>query len=961
MRNVIVCLLVFAVGSQTPLRAEQKGTPAPADAEVAAVAAGDAIPDLQQGEGPAPEKVRKAGEDWFLHFYGTRGWIHGHVTAQANRARQILITHVPPQSAVRHQIQVGDVILGVNGKPFDRHPVYQFRESSLHAQQKDEGLTLTMWRKGWEAPRTLDIEPRDPRPDFTQGDTIDLTQKDMPVDRNLGATGARGWIYGNPLRAHQILITKVHEGSPAEGLLKEGDVIVGVGDTLFTTDARKAFGMALTEAETREGRGQLKLLRWRDGVTEPVTLQLDVMGSYSATTPWDCEKSRKILERACAYTLRNGVQHGGVLGIPAIVRTLGLMATGNAHYMPVVREHVYALVDKVAESGDEPPVWSYPSWGWGYANLLLSEYYLLTREETVLPAIRKYSSALALGQAVSGTWGHGMAPNDTVTGKPHGALGGYGTMNQISTICWTSLVLAKRCGVTDPEIELAIANGHKFLSYFIDIGTVTYGDNLSGGLKHDDNGKTSAAAVGFAAFGDEAGTRFCSRMTVASHDVREEGHTGNYWSFLWGALGAARAGQEACAAFLHQDSWRYDLERRFDGGFEYQGKIGMGNGVDPETGIQRAMSEHTTPHWDTTGARILMYCLPRKQLVITGRDILTTELSAAEASDAIDAGSCPAGIDLARKYDHDTPTQLLKRLGSWSPVVRVQAAKSLAGKEGDPVPALRAMLASPDRYVRYGACTGLQHLGTRAQPAVADLVALLDTEDRVLRIRVIQALGTTDDMRAVEALFEMAQREFPADTYSITYRYIAEALFGRVDSLVEKARTVEDRELLLGTTQRFLRSVTGHCRTIVADNMVDALSPEDIKRLWGDLDHAFYTPATTYNTAIQLKILRLMAAHHVKEGIDRCVWYLTNMRGHGSEKRVPEVLEILLEYNVHATYTIPQLRDVADYFENREQDFPKNLSLQKAEAVRETIRKLEAMTEQDRTPARLISIAEGWK
>jgi len=35
------------------------------------------------------------------------------------------------------------------------------------------------------------------------------------------------------------------------------------------------------------------------------------------------------------------------------------------------------------------------TWFWSYSNLLLTEYYLLTKDETVLPAIEKYSNALA--------------------------------------------------------------------------------------------------------------------------------------------------------------------------------------------------------------------------------------------------------------------------------------------------------------------------------------------------------------------------------------------------------------------------------------------------------------------------------------------------------------------------------------------------------------------------------------
>ncbi len=942
MRTAWTFLAILALG-HAPLAAGETST----------------IPDLLLGQGPTPDQAR--GADWFLHFYGTRGWIHGHTGAEGNRARQLLITHVPPFSQVREQLAVGDVLLGVDGVPFDRHPVYQFREFSHPAQRADEGLTVTMWRRGWDAPRTVEIVPTDPRPDFTRGDTVDLTAEGMSVDRNLGATGARGWMYDRMERANQILVTHVHAGSPAEGVLRAGDVILGIGDEPFVGDARRTFGRALTQAETAGGGGRLHLLRWRDGVTEPVAIQLEVLGSYGDTSPWDCEKSAKILENATAYLERIGTPVGSELGIQALVGSLGLLATGDERLMPRVREHVEALVRRTAGSGEQPPYESYPAWSWGYANLLLTEYFLLTGDRQVLPAIRAFSTAIARGQAMTGTWGHGMAPRDPISGELHGPLGGYGTMNQISTICWISLVLAQRCGVTDPVIEHAIRGKHDFLRDFIDVGTVTYGDNLPGGLLHDDNGKNSAAAVGFALMGDLPGTAFFSRMTVASHAIREDGHTGNYWSDLWGGLGAARAGRQACGAFLLEDAWRFDLERRWDGGFEYQAKAGMGNGVDPDTGRQRVMSEHTTPHWDTTGARLVLYSLPRAKLAITGRDAVTVALTPDEVASVIEAGRPPADAHWPRKYNPLPTPRLLELLASWSPVVREQAARSLAEREDPPVEALRAMLGSVDRYARYGACDALRHLGTGSRAAVGDLIALLGSEDRVLQVGAIQALGATEDMRAVEALLDLAGRETPNDRYDVVRRRIADALFGRTGSLFEQTRRYDDRERLLGATRRFLTSITGHSRTVVAENVLPSLTFEEFRNLWPQIDQATRTSATTYNTAIHMATLRRLQQERVREGIDRAVAYLTGMRGHGSQNRVPEVLEILRGYGAHARVALPGLERAANYFENEEQDFPRHLSIQKAGHVRDMIRELEALEDPGDGDGRLIAIADGWR
>jgi hypothetical protein len=98
----------------------------------------------------------------------------------------------------------------------------------------------------------------------------DLT-RDTAVDRkqtyNLGATGLRGWIFTKAANnldsqqgrtttaSRQILVTHVGTKSPADGLMKVDDIILGAGDKLFSDDARKSIAMAIQEAEKPDNRG----------------------------------------------------------------------------------------------------------------------------------------------------------------------------------------------------------------------------------------------------------------------------------------------------------------------------------------------------------------------------------------------------------------------------------------------------------------------------------------------------------------------------------------------------------------------------------------------------------------------------------------------------------------------------------------------------------------------------------
>ncbi|MDP6525364.1 MAG: DUF6288 domain-containing protein [Kiritimatiellia bacterium] len=335
------------------------------------------VPDLLKGEGPDISKLDNSGGadvTWTLHYHDLRGWMYKDKNGKSDLAKQILISAHNKDSRLGDQCVTGDVILGVNGKMFEKLAVFAWRTAAGKAREDEKPLEVIMWRKGWDAPRNVTLTPEEVELGFLKGYKPTLKEG---VDWNLGATGARGWLhakFADFYHARQIYITKVHEGSPADGVLQEGDVILGIDNKPFSSDARKAFGKALTQAETREAGGRLRLLRWRAGPStklgagkaETVTIQLDVLGSYSKTTPWDCEKSQKILDRACAYLVKNGIRNDGITGGPAIVRSLALMATGNKNYMPVVKEHIdqllKAITPKLSDRMDLPR-WHFHSWG----------------------------------------------------------------------------------------------------------------------------------------------------------------------------------------------------------------------------------------------------------------------------------------------------------------------------------------------------------------------------------------------------------------------------------------------------------------------------------------------------------------------------------------------------------------------------------------------------------------------
>ena len=195
-----------------------------------------------------------------------------------------------------------------------------------------------------------------PVPDLTKEVVTDLNHT-----YHLGPTGARGWIhkvgsYATPddfegyftnEKSRQILITKVEKGSPADGVLVAGDVILGAGKSKFNIDARKAIADAIDDAETEKNKGVLRLLRWRPdksnkegasvrskGKSQWVELKLKVMGTFSDTAPYNCPKSTAIANQTAELIFKE--KRTGRLHIPA----LSLLATGEKKHIAAVKEYI---------------------------------------------------------------------------------------------------------------------------------------------------------------------------------------------------------------------------------------------------------------------------------------------------------------------------------------------------------------------------------------------------------------------------------------------------------------------------------------------------------------------------------------------------------------------------------------------------------------------------------------------
>ncbi|MBM3975180.1 MAG: HEAT repeat domain-containing protein [Planctomycetes bacterium] len=763
-------------------------------------------------------------------------------------------------------------------------------------------------------------------PDLTAGEPIPAGHEH---DWNLGPTGARGWMFCDRMvttDARQIAITKVAAGSPADGVLAVGDVLLGAGGAPFARDPRTELGMAITAAESKAGGGALRLSRWRGGASTEVTVKLPTQGDYSATAPFDCRKSEQLFARGVAALAAQMAdpKYGRRLDpIPRSLNALALLASGDGKHRPVLQREARWAADYRSDSMQ--------TWHYGYVMIFLAEHVLATGDRDALAGLRRLAMEAAKGQSAVGSWGHGFA-------RPDGRLGGYGMMNSPGLPLTIGLVLARQAGVDDPQVADAIERSAKLLRFYVGKGAVPYGDHHPWIETHEDNGKCGMAATLFDLMGEADAATFFSRMSVASHGAeRDTGHTGNYFNVLWALPGVARSGPQATGAWMRAyGGWYADLARRWDGTFAHQGP--------PEP------KPDSYDDWNATGGWLLALGLPRRSLLLTGKRASTAaQLSANDAEALIADGRGWDNKDRKSAYDARSDAELLANLSSWSPVVRERAAMALGRRRAPVVDALVAMLDAKEPHARLGACQALGELRGRGAPAVDALRRTLAADDLWLRVKAAEALAAIGKPAAAavpQLLAMMTQLDPQRDPRAMQQRYLTFALFDR-DGMLGKSLDGVDPEALYVAVRAGLQNQDGRARSNIV-SVYRNLSADAVRPLLPAILRAVVEPAPSgemFADGIRVEGLRVLAKNRIEEGIAALAQYARHQNPWDSQDRTPELMTILLQYGGRAKVALPELRALAEYFDKEEKDFPRNLSIKKVESVRATIAAIEAATE----------------
>ena len=404
----------------------------------------------------------------------------------------------------------------------------------------------------------------------------------------LGITGA----YVTEAKGRcELLVVHVLADTPAAGVLQLDDIIIGANGRLFkdTEDPRPEMGSSLVESQSPELGGILTLQIVR--AAKPLNVKVDLGNtlSYSDTWPFNCEKSRQIRADAVKFVMSQYPWHRYNFWTPTF-----LMACGDEAAMELARRHLLkGLKDQYEDSTGSS------TWVGGPRLMNLCEYYLLTGDSSVLPAIRHQAQGLAWGQYRSGSWTHGGGKGPSVLAPGTGG-GGYGEVNCAGLGAFVGLCMARQCGV-EPyghTLPRSIRFFGKFCGSNLPYGLGSPGGERTGRM---DNGMNSMAAMAFHLLGEDKMAARWARSVCYMWMGRERGHAEGIFGAVWGPVGAALAPKEEFHAFMNQMRWAYEMGRARDGGLTFM-----------------RGSRWTYPNM--TAAYGLFLCLPERRLQILGGD-----------------------------------------------------------------------------------------------------------------------------------------------------------------------------------------------------------------------------------------------------------------------------------------------------------------------------------------------------
>jgi len=654
-----------------------------------------------------------------------------------------------------------------------------------------------------EAPK---VKPNN-LPDMTKGGQMPPS-KFAPQVWHLGPTGISAFMVGG-FPGYQLLVQGAVKGSPAEGKFLPGDVITGMNGTPFQPGGHlgELIGNAIVEAEKEANGGKMTFKVWRDKnyaarsgkkdiagtdidklineaqndnslydwkadeerkqevkqmdlnkfPVDPMTLDVElkvrVFPAYTDTAPYDCPKTKQILEDAWKSLEKRFVVDPKIpsSGRGGVIEAMALIASGKPEHRKLVHDWVRSKncpwqppTQPIGEMF-KPDYKGYKgsqSWHHGFIGLNCALYYDATGDEYVLPALRKYAIETAMGQSQAGTWGHTFAYPSFNGGQLHMMNPGYGALNAAGNRCFFLIVLAKKLGVEHPEIDAAIKRSYRFFGSFVDQGAIPYGDHGAAGTD-DSNGKNTGIAFAMKLLGDDYKAKYFAMMSSHCAFTRRGGHAHDYHG-EWSSWAASLCGPQVRAYNERNLRWRRTLCRMHDGSFVYH-----------------SPTERYGTLRDPTATEVFHQAAPLKQTLITGKDanekLYPTEremkqlLTSAYGQFNNDWLKNIAG----KPWPERSTDEIFDLLDIFMPKARRVMAEELGKRfkagEAAIAPRLVALLAHENARFRHAALCGLNACGDDVVLSnLSKIIAMLEAPEDFVRITAVEVVSKATDNKDVQ-------------------------------------------------------------------------------------------------------------------------------------------------------------------------------------------------------------------
>lgn len=307
---------------------------------------------------------------------------------------------------------------------------------------------------------------------------------------NVGPTGIRIQItHENP---QYLTVRYVFKKSPAHGVVAINDIIVGANGKKFTEPhtfgrrgAAKKSGwegpmtdMAMQIEESQGAEGKLELIVWPGGDKSKETkviVPIEPIGKFSPTWPYNCPRSDKLLTDLCDFLAEEYKRAGKFESRPhtQAACVLALMASGEKKHESLVKSIMSGYAGNRYDStkGD-----GFPVWGQVHDGIVMGEYYLLTKDRSLVPAMESLSECLNdCAWPENGGFSH--RPYAFIMRRlAEGGPKGYGSMALPAGLGMVALSLFKEAGLD--HAEAAYQRIHQgFLDSASPSGAIGYGFN----------------------------------------------------------------------------------------------------------------------------------------------------------------------------------------------------------------------------------------------------------------------------------------------------------------------------------------------------------------------------------------------------------------------------------------------------------------------------------------------------